>query len=188
MCWVAHKILVTATAQRPIPPFFIWPDFGLGLGLSIRLVNLKEWLKSLYITFLFRISAAEVTAENAERAATRLQRKRDTVQSKLLQERQRGKRMEEDKHKPRCVLEFDILYIYIFIFDYHHSQCLSYSVFTIIQERNSLKNQNLFMRKQSSATGPHLQTFRQIQLKNPKLWSPIFWTSKISYTNLLHFI
>ena len=83
--------------------FFYLAWLLLRLGLSIRLVNLKEWLKSRYITFLLRISAAEVRAENAERDATRLQRKRDTVQCELLQEKQRGKRMEEDMHKTRCV-------------------------------------------------------------------------------------
>ena len=35
-------------------------------------------------------------AENAERAATRLQGEADTLQCGLLQEKQRAKRMEED--------------------------------------------------------------------------------------------
>ena len=35
-------------------------------------------------------------AENAERAATRLQGEADTLQSGLLQEKQRGKRIAED--------------------------------------------------------------------------------------------
>ena len=43
-----------------------------------------------------RLSASEVRAENAERAATRLQGEADSLQSGLLQEKQRGTRMEED--------------------------------------------------------------------------------------------
>ena len=49
-----------------------------------------------YLFFVVRLSASEVRAENAERAATRLQGEADTLQSAVLQERQRGKRMEED--------------------------------------------------------------------------------------------
>ena len=47
-------------------------------------------------TFFLRISEAEVRAENAERAATRLQGEADTLQCGLLQEKQRAKSMEED--------------------------------------------------------------------------------------------
>ena len=67
--------------------------------LSLMMVSFYEvWKHSFWNVchFFFRISAAEVRAENAERAATRLQGEADTLQCGLLQEKQRAKRMEED--------------------------------------------------------------------------------------------
>ena len=60
--------------------------------VSIFLRKLDSFITKLF----YRLSASEVRAENAERAATRLQGEADTLQSGLLQEKQRGKRMEED--------------------------------------------------------------------------------------------
>ena len=56
----------------------------------------KDYLTLTYLNYFSRLSASEVRAENAERAATRLQGEADSLQGGLLQEKQRGKRMEED--------------------------------------------------------------------------------------------